>query len=255
MSVQHTIDNAGDSASTRPVLARPVAQVSRTVTIISHSNVVYWWPAWLAGFAMALITFAQGRDVAVVPQIVERVHPSNNPGIVFIAILVGLVVFTNTKLRGIYSAVTVITAAFFVVLFAWFGWWDSILTFIPQLAARANMGFYLVFSTTLLAVWLLTFFVFDRLTIWRIRPGQMIVEHLIGGQARSYDTNGVVFEKLSQDLFHHVILGLGAGDLTLTTGGANKEVIQISNVLFVSRAMKAIEKLITVKPDQVGTNS
>src|ERR1700693_1950873 len=137
MSVQDTIDNTGDSTGTRPVLARPGAQVSRTVTIISHSNVVYWWPAWLAGFAMALITFAQGRDVAVVPQIVERVHPSNNPGIVFIAILVGLVVFTNTKLRGIYSAVTVITAAFFVVLFAWFGWWDNILTFIPQLAARA----------------------------------------------------------------------------------------------------------------------
>ena len=251
MAEQHTIDNAG----TAPFLARPVARLSRDVTIISHSNVFYWWPAWLMGFAMALITLVQGRDVAVVPQIVERVHPSNNPGIVFIAILVGLVVFTNTKLRGIYSVVTIVTAAFFVILLAWLGWWDSILTFIPQLAARANMGFYLVFSTTLLTVWLLMFFVFDRLTIWRIRPGQMIVERLIGGQARSYDTNGLVFEKLGQDFFHHVILGLGAGDLTLTTGGASKEVIQISNVLFVDRKMKAIERLITVKPDHVGQSS
>ena len=148
-----------------------------------------------------------GRDVAIVPEIVERVHPSNNPGIFFIAVLVLLVVFTTTKLRGIYSVVTVVTVAFFVVLFAWFGWWDNILRFIPQLSARANMGFYLLFSTTLLAVWLLAFFVFDRLTVWRVRPGQMIEERLIGGQARSYDTNGLVFEKRGQDLFHDIILG------------------------------------------------
>ena len=221
------------------------------VRIISHSNVFYWWPAWVAGFAMAAISYLHGRDVAFVPEIIERVHPSNNPGILFISVLVALVVFTNSKLRGIYSVVTVITVAFFVVLFAWLGWWDSILRFIPHLSARANMGFYLLFSTTLLAVWLLAFFVFDRLTVWRVRPGQMIVEHLVGGQARSYDTNGLVFEKRGQDLFHDIILGFGAGDLTLTTGGVNKETIQIPNVLLVDRRMRAIERLIAVKPAQV----
>jgi hypothetical protein len=113
------------------------------------------------------------------------------------------------------------------------------------------MGFYLLFSASLLAVWLLAFFVFDRLTIWRVRPGQMIEERLVGGQARSYDTNGLVFEKRGQDLFHDIILGMGAGDLTIRTGGANKETIQIPNVLLVDRRMKAIERLIAVKPDEV----
>ena len=108
-----------------------------------------------------------------------------------------------------------VTFGFFVVLFAWLGWWDSILRFVPQLSARANMGFYLVFSATLLAVWLVAFFFFDRLTVWRVRPGQMIEEHLIGGQARSFDTNGLVFEKRGQGLFHDIILGMGAGDLAL----------------------------------------
>ena len=233
---------------------RPMAQAPPEVRLISHSNVFYWWPAWVAGFAMALISYLQGRDVAFVPEIIERVHPSNNPGILFISVLVALVVFTNTRLRGIYSVVTVITTAFFVVLFAWLGWWDDILRFIPHLAARANMGFYLLFSTTLLTVWLLAFFVFDRLTVWRVRPGQMIVEHLVGGQARSYDTNGLVFEKRGQDLFHDIILGMGAGDLTLTTGGATKETLQIPNVLLVDRKMRAIERLIAVKPDQVRGN-
>jgi len=92
--------------------------------------------------------------------------------------------------------------------------------------------------------------VFDRLTIWRVRPGQMIEERLVGGQARSYDTNGLVFEKRGQDLFHDIILGMGAGDLIIRSGGA-KETIEIPNVLLVGRKMKAIERLIAVKPDEV----
>ena len=250
MAIEQSLQNSDIEGT----FSRPVAQSPPEVRIISHSNVFYWWPAWATGFAMVLISYLQGRDVAFVPEIIERVHPSNNPGILFISVLVGLVVFTNTKLRGIYSVLTVVTIAFFVVLFAWLGWWDDILRFIPHLSARANMGFYLLFSTTLLAIWLLAFFVFDRLTVWRVRPGQMIVERLIGGQSRSYDTNGLVFEKRGQDLFHDIILGMGAGDLTLTTGGTNKETIQIPNVLLVDRKMRAIEKLIAVKPDQVRGN-
>ena len=239
------------NADIRDTFAPHVAPPPSDTRIISHSNIFYWWPAWVAGFAAALISYVQGRDVAVVPEIVERVHPSNNPGIFFIAVLVLLVVLTNTRLRGIYSVVTVVTVAFFVVLFAWFGWWDNIMGFIPHLSARANMGFYLLFSTTLLTVWLLAFFVFDRMTVWRVRPGQMVEERLIGGQARSYDTNGLVFERRGQDLFHDIILGLGAGDLTLTIGGANEETIRIPNVLFVNRKVKAIERLIAVKPEDV----
>jgi hypothetical protein len=242
------------NADIRHTFVRPGAQAQPDIKIISHSNIFFWWPAWVSGFAVALMSYIQGRDIAVAPEIVERVHPSNNPGIFFIAVLVLLVVFTTTKLRGIYSAITVVTAAFFIVLFAWFGWWDNILRFIPQLSARANMGFYLLFSTTLLAVWLLAFFVFDRLTLWRIRPGQMIEERLIGGQARSYDTNGLVFERRGQDLFHDIILGFGAGDLTLTIGGANEETIQIPNVLFLDRKVKAIERLIAVKPEVARSN-
>jgi len=54
----------------------------------------------------------------------------------------------------------------------------------------------------------------------------MLEERRIGGQAHSYDTNGLVFEKRGQDLFHDIILGMGAGDLTVTTGGANRQTHQ-----------------------------
>lgn len=244
MNTQQDVQNK----DIRNTFAETVEPASAEIKIISHSEVVYWWPAWIAGYAVALLSYAQGIDVSVVPEITERIHPSNNPGILFIAVLVSLVIFTNAKLRGIYSIVAVVSVAFFVVLFAWFGLWDAILRFVPQLSARANMGFYLLFSTTLLVVWLLAFFVFDRLTVWRVRPGQLIEERLIGGQAHSYDTNGLVFEKRSQDQFHDIFLGLGAGDMMLTIG-STKETIQIPNVLFVDSKVKAIGRLIGVKPE------
>jgi hypothetical protein len=247
MGAQQDDQNTDIRETFRPHASRAPVDVK----LISHSNIFYWWPAWVAGYAIALISYAQGRDVSIVPEVVERIHPSNNPGIVFIAVIVLLIVFTTTKLRGIYSVLAVVTFAFFVILFAWFGWWDNILRLIPQLSARANMGFYLLFSTSLLLVWLLAFFLFDRMTVWRVRPGQMVEERLIGGQARSYDTNGLVFERRGQDLFHDIILGLGSGDLTLTIGGANEETIQIPNVLFVKRKVRAIERLISVKPETV----
>ena len=97
MVTQAAISNA----DMRHTFTRPVARALPDIKIISHSNIFYWWPAWVAGFAVAMISYVQGRDVAVVPEIVERVHPSNNPGIFFIAVLVLLVVLTNTTLRGI----------------------------------------------------------------------------------------------------------------------------------------------------------
>ena len=80
--------------------------------------------------------------------------------------------FTNLRMRGLYSVLFVISMAFFVVLLAWLGWWDDIAEVVPHLSVHMNMAFYLVFSTGLLIIWLLAFFIFDRLVFWRIRPGQ-----------------------------------------------------------------------------------
>jgi hypothetical protein len=159
-----------------------------------------------------------------------------------------LIFFTNVRLRGVNSVVALLLVAFVAVLLAWFGWWDDIALLIPYLSVHMNTGFYLVFSTGLMIIWLMMFFVFDRLTYWRIRPGQMTVEHLIGGGAESFDTNGLRFQKLSSDLFR-VALGVGAGDLKATAGGGHGAMIEIPNVIFVDSKVRAIERLISVKPE------
>src|ERR1700745_3475804 len=106
-----------------------------------------------------------------------------------------------------------------------------------------NTGFYVVFSSGLLIFWLMMFFIFDRTTYWRIRPGQLTIEHLIGGGAESYDTTALRFQKLSSDLFR-VILGFGSGDLQVTgvgqAPGRAGETITLYNVLFADRRVHTI---------------
>ena len=233
-------------------LPDPVAKLPY-VRLYSHSTLVYWWPVWAYGYLAAIITYIRGGVVRLdeVKNSSTIFYDSSALGIGFIVVLVLTILFTNVRLRGIYSLLVVLSLAFIVVLFAWLGWWDEIAAFIPQLSIKLNLGFYVVFSTLLFAIWIATFVIFDRLTFWIVRPGQMTVEHLIGSRERSYDTQGMLFEKEAEDLFRHKLLGLGAGDLTLTTTGARKETLRIPNVLFVDGKVRAIQKLVATKPDEL----
>jgi hypothetical protein len=217
--------------------------------IYSHSSIFYWWPVWIAGFIMTILTGIYGTTVDLDGSSFGRIMASSTPGLIFALVILLVILITNIKLSGIYSLATVLGLSFIVVLFAWFGWWDDIFGFLPTLSMHINMGFYLIFSTALLIVWLLAFFVFDRLVFWRITPGQMTEERLIGDSERSYDARGMLFEKQAEDFFRHAIIGLGSGDLQILTSGARKEELYIPNVVFVDKKVRLIQNLIAIEPD------
>jgi hypothetical protein len=241
MTQQLTIDQT----DTATVAASPHPLALQEIYVYSHSTLLYWWPAWAFGFVIALLNAGQEKFLATA----EGGQPSSALGLTYLSILLLLIVFTNVRLRGINSVVALLVIAFIAVLLAWFGWWDDVARLIPYLSVHMNTGFYLVFSAGLLIIWLMMFFVFDRLAYWRIRPGQMTVEHVIGGGAESFDTNGLRFQKLSSDFFR-AALGLGAGDLKATAAGEHGATMEMPNVIFVDRKVLAIEKLISVKPER-----
>jgi len=218
--------------------------VPAEIRVYGHSTLFYWWPAWLVGFAAAAVSLGHDR-LLLQPNAQQG---GSALGLGYVSLLILLIIFTNVKLRGIYSIVLLVSVAFIVVWLAWFGWWENIIRVIPYLSVQMNTEFYMVFSTALLCVWLLMFFVFDRTTYWRIRPGQMTIEHVIGGGAESFDTGSLRFQKLNSDLFR-ALLGLGTGDLQAIVGGQYGTTVTISNVVFAARKVQAIEKLIAVKPD------
>lgn len=215
--------------------------------LYSHSTLFYWWPIWTIGYLFAALTYFQGETVTIGGQ-QYLMHPSKNLGVLYTVIFATVIVLTNVTLRGLLSVVVIIGALFFTVLFAWLGWWDDILAVLPYLGIHMNLGFYLFFSTVIFTVWGLAFWVFDRMTYWQIQPGQMTLQRMVGGGERSYDTRGMVFEKHLDDFFRHQILGLGSGDLRITTAGARKEEIYIPNVLFANRKVDQIQRLIAIKP-------
>lgn len=214
----------------------------REVRIYSHSPLVYWWPAWAFGYGIALLNVGQEEFMA---RAAGRQFGSAL-GLTFISVLLLLIVLTNVRLRGINSVVALLVIAFISVSLAWLGWWDNIARAVPYLSVHMDTGFYLVFSTGLLITWLMMFFVFDRLTYWRIREGQLTEEHLIGGGADSFSAVGLRFQKQRSDLFRAAV-GFGAGDLSATPTG-DRGTIEIPNVVFAGRKIAAIEKLIAEVP-------
>src|SRR5262245_2327335 len=152
-AMTHDVAINDEVPSEKELAAAAAAARVPEVFVYSHSTLVYWWPAWAFGFVFAFLnTLLSNADSE---------HPPSGLGLTYVALLLLIIIFSNVRLRGIYSVVTLLAVAFIVVLFAWLGWWDEIARIIPYLEVRMNTGFYLVFSTALLLVWSIMFFIFD----------------------------------------------------------------------------------------------
>jgi hypothetical protein len=225
------------------------AAEAQELLIYSHSNFLYWWPVWVTGYVIAIITWLHAQPVQLGDTQV-LIDTNKNLGVVFTLLFFLVMLITTIAMRGLVSVVALLAFAFGVLFLAYMGWWGMVLDWLGQLRIYMNMGFYLFFSTLVFVVWVLSVFVYDRMSYWKVRPGQITYERVLGGAERSYDTRGMVFEKHREDLFRHWVIGMGSGDIQISTTGARKETIYVPNVLFVDSKIDAIQRMISVKPDQ-----
>jgi hypothetical protein len=174
-------------------------------------------------------------------------------GVVFTVVLFLVIFMTNVMFRGVSSVVAVLAVLFVALLLAYLHWWEAIIRVMPHLSVHMNLGFFILFSTLIFILWVGSVFVYDRLNYYVIRPGQIISDQVIGGAQKSYDTHGMVFEKIRQDLFRQWVLGLGAGDLKIHTMGAQRDTLNIPNVAFVDWKVQAIQKMIATRPSEFTT--
>lgn len=221
------------------------------ITIYSHSPILYWWPVWVVGYILALVTYLDGRQYQIGPDR-EWYHPSSNLGVICFATLFLVILITNVPVRGPASMIVILATVLVTVLLAYFGWWDTILGWFGGLKIHVNLGAYFWFSTLMLLVWAFTVFVVDRMSYWLVMPGQVSHVHILGASSRSYDTDNMVLEKYLDDLFRHWVLGLGSGDLHIQPFGANREEILVPNVLLVGTKMHRIRHMIATEPERFG---
>jgi len=220
----------------------------RELTLYSHSTLVYWWPVWVVGYFMAALSYWNGRQYQIGSNS-EWFHPSTNLGVLFLLTVVLVTIITNVSARGLVSGMILMGIALVTVLLAFFGLWDTVFAWFGNLRIHLNCGAYFWFSTLMFLVWAAFVFGVDRMRYWNFKPGQVTHEYIFGAGATSYDTNGMLLEKHSEDLFRHWLLGFGAGDLILRTSGASKETINIPNILFLGSKIDIMQRLIAEEPD------
>jgi hypothetical protein len=88
---------------------------------------------------------------------------------------------------------------------------------------------------------------FDRQMYMVFVPGQLRVRQEIGSGQAAYDTLGMVVAKQRSDLFRHLLLGVGSGDLVVKTAGAKAQQFEMHNVLFVGNKLKLIQEMLQTR--------
>ena len=125
-----TSEGRGDQPGLRPSDLPDPGDLPE-LRIYSRSSIFFWWPVWMTGYILAAITYFWGETLSVSNGTKILVHPDTGLGITFIVVLSLIMMFTNVRLRGIYSVVGLLVIAFVTVLFAWLGWWNGIFRLIP----------------------------------------------------------------------------------------------------------------------------
>jgi hypothetical protein len=278
-----------ETPTSPPPLGQPPHSQSE-IRVVSHSNLFYWWPVWLVGYIMALLTLLDGHLLAVVPPETEVVvvtknmsgekkgsenievkmkdrevlvpkspksqltKPKNhmaankNLGVIFCTVLLLVIAITNIPLRGLWSVMVIVIIIFTSIILGLMDKWKYLLDALEWLDIHINLAGYVVISTVVLALWLVSFFFFDQQIYMVFTPGQVRVRLEIGEGETAFPTMGITFKKQRSDLFRHWILGLGSGDLLVTTGGSQAQHFDLPNVLFVGRKVKAIEEMLRTMP-------
>ena len=265
-----------------PVTVVPDARPAEVV-IISHSPLFYWWPVWAVGFVMAAWTFLQDQRVAFVPPgtVAERnvqvegqqgkrdilIAPegrslpaesdteelkqprmrmaiSNGPGMIWFMTMMLVIIVTHVKMRGAWSLAAAGLIVALIVLFAVFGVWDIIFRALGFIDIHINALGYLSISLFLLVMWLLMFFVFDRLTYMIFTRGRLRLRKAIGEGEKVFDMRGMVFQRHRDDMFRHWLLGFFTADLTVFTSGANAQQIEMPNVFGIAHKLTLINTML-----------
>jgi hypothetical protein len=266
---------------------------AREVRIYAHSVLFYWWPVWVVSFVLALLTLINNHRMAIVPAKTTVERKANEPGVyvlntnsaspdadeqlekaadpkdpgfhlrtsknsklgpIFVIVFLMVVLITSVPMRGLWSVIVIVTVVLTAIILALAEMWDKIFESIGHLHIHANLAFYLFMGGGLLVMWLVTVFFFDRQTYMIFTPGQLRVCLEIGGGETAYDTQGMSIEKKRDDMFRHWILGLGSGDLTVRTSGAQAHTFEMHNILNVSSKLKAIEEMQRERPTVQGKN-
>jgi hypothetical protein len=220
--------------------------------VYQHSDLLYWWVVWSYGYVCALLTWLQGKKIALADDgRTVLIHPSAWVGISFVMLVLFVLVFTNARARGVKSLVLFLVIAVCGLLVELIWGWNDILRFIPLLLVHMNLAFYLLFSILLTAAWAFIILGTDHSTYWEFAPGSIAKKYWFTDAGESFSSPLVETSRQSDDIFVHRLLGLwflgfGTGDIEVrfSTAGGGQRLYVLKNVWRAARVEKEINRLV-----------
>jgi hypothetical protein len=228
--------------------ARVAANLGKEeITISGHSNLLYWWVVWFWGLVCAGLTWLQGTSFNFPESKLWLVHPRVWVGTSFILLVGFIVLFTNIRLKSVYTLLICFIIASITVGLSYIGILGHIRDLFALIVVYMNMAFYTVFSSMIFLIWLIGFLV-DRLSYWRFTPGRIESIHILGqDDSQAFPAGNVIMRRQADDFIRHKLLGLGwfgfgTGNIVIEPHGKTGERFIIENVWRVTQKLDDAEK-------------
>jgi hypothetical protein len=214
--------------------------------LISHSQILYFWPVWLSAFIFGGISLQSNTHVTLqikTGEILVCIAPYPWMGLVFLGILVFNILFTSVNIRGLWASLVILVLTSVALLLHIFELWTVIQDFLLKLRMFISAEFYLGVGIVLFSFWFLVVFVYDRRRYIELHSTHLAIVQEVGEGEKNFDVRGIVFDKKRNNFFQHIVLGFGSGDIVITTSGGQRELIYFPNVLYISSKLKAIRQV------------
>src|SRR5262245_7550928 len=237
-----------------PARGTPTTSGPRAIRIYEYPDMVYWWPIWLTSLAGTFLTYLFGENFPIGDKSL-KIYTNPWLGIVFLAIMFGVLIFTQLRARGIYAIIMILALAVVGLLVHMAVGWVFIWDLLTLVKVHMNMAFYVMVFAISFVIWFYVTFIHSRLTYGIVNPGEIGWRSPLTGAFETFKPLNFQVLKRSDDVIVHKILGLGflalgTGDIDVKfdTPGGGSQHHTFRNVLRPDKKVTAMQALIAAEP-------
>ena len=213
--------------------------------LVGHSNLIYWWPVWLFGFIMCVITWGYGDEVLFREMKDKGANWYTLLSLIYLCVIAFIVFATNIRAQGAAAVNALLVFGIAIVGLYFLADRGGLLIPMPNCLVFMNTRFYFIFSTLIFVMWLFSIYSYDRRTIWIVQPG-LLVERRWPNRDRNFGMKDGNLSATRDDIACHMVLGLGRiGDVQVDLGKGVPVIIH--NVWAIGKKIAKAQKILAIQ--------
>lgn len=200
--------------------------VNNSVQYYSHNDLFFFYPTIVIALMAFLIQSFTGKEFSQL-------------GGMFLITLFSNIVLVNVKVKGVWSFMLIMFLSILAYAMYETGIWQAMLPWFADLDLALSTDFYTLIGASLILVWALVFFAYDRRTYVKVGNGQVSFLQEVGEHSQYFPLNRVSFQKHKQNIILS-FFGFGSGDLSINHEGKTYVMQNIINIDYVLNNIESI---------------